>query len=81
MITLGEKAFRVLESLYVTEPTSFRAAVEKPGGFELGRSMRLFPMYHCGARILNTHRKYQQQERDWARVGKYLEDSASGSGE
>ena len=25
-------------------------------------------MYHCGARILNTHRKYPEQLQDWQRI-------------
>ena len=29
-------------------------------------------VYHCGARILNTHRKREQQLDDWQRIGRVL---------
>jgi hypothetical protein len=48
-------------------------AVE-PDGFRLTDTPTCFPVYHCGDRILNTHRKLAAQVRDWARVGRALSE-------
>ena len=74
VITLGEKAYRALELLFRLNKTEFRSVVNDPAGIPLFEKTRLFPMYHCGRRILNTHRKLDQQLKDWARVGKYLRE-------
>ena len=71
VVTLGERAYRAVACSYGIKPLPFRAAVEHEGGFELPGGVRLFPVYHCGARTLNTHRPMQRQVedwRDWARV-------------
>ena len=38
----------------------------------LPNGSRLLAVYHCGQRILNTHRRFEQQQRDWQRVAKAL---------
>ena len=71
VVSLGEWAYRAILAAYGVPRIAFKEAVERPDGFKLaGRSY--FPMYHCGARILNTHRRYQQQQKDWQRVKEVL---------
>jgi DNA polymerase len=66
LITLGESAYRMIRDLYGLPKMTFRDAVAK--SFRISEKMKYFPMYHCGQRILHTHRHLEQQLRDWARV-------------
>ena len=66
LITLGESAYRTICALYGLPRLKFREAVT--GSFHLNEQISYFPMYHCGRRILNTHRPLDQQRADWARV-------------
>ena len=68
VVTLGEKAFRTMEALYGFPRKPFKAAVDNSDPFLIPGGARLFPMYHCGAWILNTHRKFPEQLRDWKRI-------------
>jgi len=73
LVTLGAHAYASVARLYGLERRRFRAAVETPAGIELPPAgPRLFPMYHCGRRILNTHRGMDAQRTDWRRVGVHL---------
>jgi DNA polymerase len=69
VVTLGEWAYSTVTAAYGLPRVAFRQAVEQAEGFYLTQGARYFPMYHCGARILNSHRPLEQQLRDWARVG------------
>jgi uracil-DNA glycosylase family 4 len=51
IVALGERAFRAIADLYGIGRQAFRSAVEREDGFELLGGIRLFPVYHCGARI------------------------------
>jgi uracil-DNA glycosylase family 4 len=73
IVTLGEGAYQAIATLYKLKPLPFRGAVDIKDGFELPNGIRLFPVYHCGARILNTHRKLTQQTEDWKKIGRALE--------
>jgi uracil-DNA glycosylase len=68
VVTLGECAYRALTDAYRMRQISFRDAVDDPAGFELGNGTRLFPVYLCSRRILNTHRNMEQQRNDWERI-------------
>jgi DNA polymerase len=72
LVTLGEGAYRAVAGLYGLRRMPFRAAVEHEEGFAISGTTRYVPLYHCGARILNTHRPLEQQLLDWERVGKAL---------
>ncbi|MEO8596249.1 MAG: uracil-DNA glycosylase family protein [Candidatus Solibacter sp.] len=74
VVTLEERAYRALVGGYGLPRMAFRTAVERPEGFMLASGTRCWPMYHCGARILNTHQPYERQVRDWQRVGTALEN-------
>jgi DNA polymerase len=47
---------------------AFRDVVEKKDGFVLGGSVLLFPMYHCGQKVLNMTRPLHIQREDWKKV-------------
>lgn len=71
VITLGQRAYRAACHAYSLRPQAFRRAVEgEPTHLPSGTL--LVPVYHCGVRILNTHRPLAIQKRDWARVGRVL---------
>ena len=72
VVTLGEQAYRAVASVYGLRRMPFKAAVEREGGFPLLDHTTLCPVYHCGARILNTHRRADQQVADWTRIGRVL---------
>jgi uracil-DNA glycosylase family 4 len=72
LVTLGEPAYRSVERLFGLPSCRFRAAVDRPEPVKLSNGTMLFAMYHCGARILNTHRPIDEQEKDWLRVGRAL---------
>jgi DNA polymerase len=72
VVTLGEQAYKAVSAVYGLPHVAFRTAVGLPEGFILPTGARYLPMYHCGARILNTHRPLEQQVRDWERVKQAL---------
>lgn len=68
VVTLGEQAYKGVAAVYALPRTAFKVAVERREGLKLTATTTWLPMYHCGARILNTHRPYEMQVSDWARV-------------
>ncbi len=72
VVGLGKMAFDSVVRAYELKPPRFRPAVEYPHGLRLPNGSLLFAVYHCGARILNTHRPFQDQVRDWQRIGRAL---------
>ncbi len=74
VVGLGRMAFNGVLQAYRLEPHSFRIAVRDPDGLRLPNGSLLFAVYHCGARILNTHRPFQDQLRDWQRIRAVLDE-------
>lgn len=72
VVSLGEWAYRGIMAAYGVPLIAVRSAVERPDGFLLAGGTPHFPMYHCGARILNTHRPMERQLKDWERVRSVL---------
>jgi len=73
VVTLGRRALDSVLRLYdMPKPKRLRDAVENEEGIELGGDALLFPMYHCGQIVWNTHRKEVQQLKDWTRVSPIL---------
>ena len=69
VIALGQRAFMAVRGAYgQSSPSRFRDAVDGPS-LVLPNGSLLFAVYHCGQRILNTHRKRAQQFADWQRIG------------
>jgi uracil-DNA glycosylase len=50
--------------------------VGRMDGVTLQGGIRLFPVYHCGARIMNTHRPMAKQVEDWARIERAMRQGA-----
>jgi uracil-DNA glycosylase family 4 len=68
VVCLGERAFRAVLSAYgISVSISFRTAVEG-AGISLSSQTTAFAVYHCGRRILNSHRAREAQFRDWQRI-------------
>ena len=78
--TLGEYALQAVRKAFQLPPRSLASSVADTEGEILVGNTRLLAVYHCGARVLNTHRKLDAQIRDWARIGNVL-SSSSGSQE
>ncbi len=74
LITVSEGAYRVIQDLYGLPKMAFKDAVAE--SFRLNEAMAYFPMYHCGRRVLNTHRHWEQQLQDWTRVGSAVNKAA-----
>lgn len=72
VVTLGEWAYRATTAAYGVPRIPFRKAVEQSEGFRLEDGITCVPVYHCGARILNTHRPMERQLKDWERAGRAL---------
>ena len=72
VVGLGERAYRAILSGFAMTCGPFRSEVEAPGGRALPTGSRAFAVYHCGARIRNTHRKMPEQREDWKRLRPFL---------
>jgi DNA polymerase len=72
VVGLGERAYRTILGGFDVECGSFRAEVEAQSGTVLPNGSRAFAVYHCGARIRNTHRPMAAQREDWKRLRPFL---------
>ena len=68
----GEHAYRAILRGFAMECGSFRSEVAAAHGKVLPNGSRAFAVYHCGARIRNTHRPMDMQREDWARFRRFL---------
>jgi uracil-DNA glycosylase family 4 len=73
LIALGEMAYSAICNIYNIHKLPFKVSVEADKGSYLPGGTNLFPRYHCGARILNTHRPLKKQLTDWGKLKKYLD--------
>ena len=72
VVCLGERAYGAVLAAYHLPPIrNWRIAVEGPGVALAGGPVA-FAVYHCGQRILNTHRKRPEQFNDWKRIGEAI---------
>ena len=77
VVCLGERAYRAVLRAFGIRPRPFRQAVDA-GDFErLPHGSVVVPVYHCGRRILNTHRGLSAQFNDWRRVANALQLAGS----
>ena len=72
VVTLGEQAYLSIRREFAFGRISFRRAVREYEFLKLLDGVFLVPMYHCGNRILNTHRPLEEQRTDWERVKRLL---------
>jgi DNA polymerase len=71
-VALGQRAYEAVLGAFDFQAGPFRRAVEDEAGTTLPNGSRLLAVYHCGQRMLNTHRPFDQQQKDWQRVAKVL---------
>jgi DNA polymerase len=71
-VALGQKAYEAILGAFEVESLPFRSAVADDAGTALANGTRLLAVYHCGQRILNTHRPFVQQKMDWQRIARAL---------
>jgi len=72
VVGLGERAYRAILEGFGMRCGSFRTEVNSAEGCLLPNGSRAFAVYHCGARIQNTHRPMARQREDWKRLRPYL---------
>jgi len=72
VVCLGERAWRSVTAAFDQPAGRFRDSVENPRGVQIMDGGVAMSVYHCGARILNTHRRREQQFHDWQRIGNLL---------
>lgn len=69
VVCMGQRAHTAVLAAYdLRSPLNWRDAVEG-NGTPLPNGPTVFAVYHCGRRILNTHRKPSAQIEDWKRIG------------
>ncbi len=74
VICIGQRAHETVMTSYSQKPLPFRHAVDEHAPVILDNGIAVFAVYHCGRRILNTHRKPEQQQSDWKEIGTWLEE-------
>ena len=72
VVCLGERAWCSVTVAFDQPAGRFRDSVENPRGVQIMDGGVAMAVYHCGARILNTHRRREQQFRDWQRIGNVI---------
>lgn len=68
VVGLGERAYRTILRGFGMSCGPFRSEVEASSGKLLPTGSRALAVYHCGARIRNTHRPMTAQREDWKRL-------------
>lgn len=71
VVSLGQQAYRAICLAFRLRRQTLRTAVEAPST-PLQTGSVLVPVYHCGTRVLNTHRPLETQFTDWLRVREAL---------
>jgi uracil-DNA glycosylase len=73
VVCLGSCAYRAVLLAFGLRPGVFRAAVESHTPVMLPGGIAVVAVYRCGQRIINMHRSYAAQLRDWQRVRAILD--------
>lgn len=73
VVSLGQRAFEAVLGAFDLPLPRFKEAVTSAQGINLPNGSSLFAVYHCGRRVLNTHRPESAQLDDWQRIGIALE--------
>lgn len=68
VVALGQQAYWALCYAFEIPHINFRDVVNRHEPIPLPTGASLVPVYHCGQRILNTHRRRHQQFQDWKTV-------------
>jgi uracil-DNA glycosylase len=73
VVAMGARSYTAIMQAWSRRPGAFRDAVASPDGALLPCGSRVLAVYHCGNRVLNMTRGYEDQRRDWERVARWLE--------
>ncbi|MDD2230202.1 MAG: uracil-DNA glycosylase family protein [Candidatus Cloacimonetes bacterium] len=80
ILALGKPVSESILDLY--EVSRFKAdplgKLMNSSPYKLTESTFLFPMYHCGARVVNTHRPMVKQLEDWRKAAEWFRTSKNG---
>jgi len=74
VVAVGKQAFKAILGAYdipYTWPSKYETVViseGKAGGKKLPGGISLFPVYHCGSRVINMTRNMDAQKNDWKPV-------------
>lgn len=79
VVGLGQRAYKAIMGGFGVRCGAFRAEVEQAEGTVLANGTRVFAVYHCGARIQNTHRPMSMQREDWKRLRPFLAADQEGA--
>jgi uracil-DNA glycosylase len=71
VICMGKWAYETVMRCYDLEPKPLQVAVDAGVPVILSDGIKLFVVYHCSPTARMT-RKDEQQENDWAQIGKWL---------
>jgi DNA polymerase len=71
-VGMGQRAYDSILGAFDMKSGTFRAEVEAREGRILPNGTRVFAVYHCGARIRNTHRTMERQREDWERIRRFI---------
>ena len=71
IVSLGQQAYHSICLAFRIRSKTLRTAVEDPST-PIQTGSVLVPVYHCGTRVLNTHRPLKTQFTDWLRVREAL---------
>lgn len=72
VVGLGARAHGAILGAFGHRAQPLREAITDARGVELLPGCHAFAAYHCGARVINTHRCLEQQLADWGRIGAAL---------
>jgi len=73
VVGLGQRAYEAILGGFGVRSGVFRGEVERDDGRVLPNGTRAFAVYHCGARIRNTHRPMERQREDWKRIRPFIQ--------
>ena len=76
VVALGQLAYKAVLWGFDLRVKSvpYLTAVEDVEGVTLRNGSRLLAVYHCAPGVLNRTRSFEEQQRDWQRVAKALEE-------
>jgi DNA polymerase len=68
ILCLGKLAFETVATSYGLSTPKFSDVVNSHRPIDLPSAIKVFPLYQCGRRVLNTFRSWEQQLIDWQSI-------------
>jgi len=72
VVALGSRALHACLDAFSIERVPLSQAVDDRKGIDVFLGVRLFAVYHCGARTMAINRSFDLQVRDWKRIVSFL---------